>query len=86
MIGQKSDLKSQSQSSKARTGPKERYCRYSVDVIRFLGSLPEKRAYWMGLLKDALNVTGPEIDRLSKHTDELSRIFAASLLTMENRT
>jgi len=42
--------------------------------------------YWLGLLRDALNVQGIEIENLIKETDELSRILASSLLTMKNRT
>jgi len=42
-------------------------------------------AYWLGLMKDALNVQGSEVDHLTKEADELSRILAASLLTMKNR-
>ena len=41
--------------------------------------------YWLGLLRDALNVQGLEIENLIKETGELSRILAASLLTMKNR-
>ncbi len=43
-------------------------------------------AYWLGLLRDALNVQGLEIESLIKETGELSKILAASLLTMKNKT
>ncbi len=41
--------------------------------------------YWLGLLKDALKVDTLEMNKLLKETDELSRIIAASLLTLKNR-
>ena len=47
MTSQESELKSQSQSPKVRTNLKERCYRYSVDVIKFLGALPENRTYWV---------------------------------------
>lgn len=41
--------------------------------------------YWLGLLRDALDVNGTEIKNLFKETEELSKIIAASLLTMKNK-
>jgi len=41
--------------------------------------------YWLGLLKDALNINGSEIKYLLKETEELSKIIAASILTMKNK-
>jgi len=41
--------------------------------------------YWLGLLRDALNIDGTEINYLVKETEELSKIIAASLLTMKNK-
>ncbi|MBI4188100.1 MAG: four helix bundle protein, partial [Chloroflexi bacterium] len=42
-------------------------------------------AYWLGLLRDALDVHGTEMKYLLTETDEISRIIAASLLTMKNK-
>ena len=131
-IGQNSNLKSQNQNSKVKTGLKERCYKYTISVIKFLVNLPEKRSqqiisnqlmrsstsvganvieaksasskrdfvryyeialksanettYCLGLLKDALNVQGLEIEGLIRETGELSKILAASLLTMKNKT
>src|SRR4030042_6426025 len=41
--------------------------------------------YWLGLLRDALDIDGREIKYLAKETEELSKIIAASLLTMKNK-
>lgn len=41
--------------------------------------------YWLSLLRDGLDVRGPEIEALAAETNELTRILAASLLTMKNR-
>ena len=41
--------------------------------------------YWLGLLRDALDIDGSEIKYLAKETEELTRIIAASLLTMKNK-
>ncbi|MHB8104694.1 MAG: four helix bundle protein [Dehalococcoidales bacterium] len=58
------------------------------DFIRFyeiaLKSANET-TYWLGLLKDALNINGSEIQYLSKEVEELSKMIAASLLTMKNK-
>ena len=58
------------------------------DFIRFyeiaLKSANET-IYWLGLLRDALNINGSEIEYLVKETEELSKIIAASLLTMKNK-
>jgi four helix bundle protein len=58
------------------------------DFIRFyeiaLKSANET-TYWLGLLRDALNIDGTEINYLAKETGELSKIIAASLLTMKNK-
>jgi four helix bundle protein len=42
-------------------------------------------SYWLGLLRDALNVDGTDLEYLLKETDELSRIIASSLLTLKNK-
>ena len=42
-------------------------------------------SYWLGLLRDALDVDGDKIKNLLNETDELSRIIAASLITMKNK-
>lgn len=58
------------------------------DFIRFyeiaLKSANET-TYWLRLLRDALNVNGADIQFLVKETEELSKIIAASLLTMKNK-
>jgi four helix bundle protein len=58
------------------------------DFIRFyeiaLKSANET-AYWLGLMKDALGEDAPEMAYLLRETDEISRIIAASLLTMKNK-
>jgi four helix bundle protein len=41
--------------------------------------------YWLGLLKDALNIDGIELKDLLRETEELAKIIAASLLTMKNK-
>lgn len=115
MTGQKSEIKAQSHSSERKTVLRERCYPYSIKVIKFLDTLPEKRsyailsdqllrsatsiganvveaksanetAYWLNLLRDGLGVRGTEIEALITETDELTRIIAASLLTMKNRT
>ena len=42
--------------------------------------------YWLGLLNDALNINGADAKDLQRETGELSKIIAASLLTMKNKT
>jgi four helix bundle protein len=58
------------------------------DFIRFyeiaLKSANET-TYWLGLFKDALNINGDEIQYMSKEVEELSKIIAASILTMKNK-
>lgn len=104
---------------------------YSIQVIKFLDTLPRKQAcliisnqvlrsatsiganfieaksasskrdyikyyeialksanetkYWLGLLRDALNLNAEEINKLLKETGEIGNILAASLLTMKNK-
>ena len=41
--------------------------------------------YWLGLLRDALNVQEATINNLLKETGEIANIIAASLLTMKNK-
>lgn len=41
--------------------------------------------YWLGLLRDALDIDGIEINRLLKETGEIANILAASLLTMKEK-
>jgi four helix bundle protein len=41
--------------------------------------------YWLGLTRDALGINGSETTELLAETEELSRIIAASLLTMKKR-
>jgi four helix bundle protein len=131
MVSQKLKVKSQNYSSKVKTELKGRCYNYSVKIIKFLETLPEKRiiwvlsnqllrsatsiganvieaksssskkdfihfyeialksanetTYWLGLLQDALNVNGIDMNYLLKETGEISKIIAASLLTMKNK-
>jgi four helix bundle protein len=41
--------------------------------------------YWLGLLRDALDVDKIEVNKLLKETGELAKILAASLLTMKGK-
>ena len=41
--------------------------------------------YWLGLLRDALDVDKSEINNLLEETGELANILAASLLTMKGK-
>jgi four helix bundle protein len=41
--------------------------------------------YWLGLLRDALDVDKTKISTLMKETSELAKILAASLLTMKGK-
>ena len=41
--------------------------------------------YWLGLLRDALDVDKIEVNKLLKETGELANILAASLLTMKSK-
>lgn len=41
--------------------------------------------YWLGLLRDALDVDKNEINKFVKETGELASILAASLLTLKNK-
>jgi four helix bundle protein len=58
------------------------------DFIRFyeiaLKSSNETK-YWLGLIRDALGVDKTKISFLFKETSELSKILAASLLTMKGK-
>ncbi len=40
-------------------------------------------AYWMALLKDGLDENGSELDTLRTETDEITRIIAASVITLK---
>ena len=131
MLTEKSEVKSQSYSSKGKSELKQRCYDYSIKTIKFIDSLPEKRinwvisnqllrsatiiganvieaksasskrdflkfyeialksanetTYWLGLMHDALNIDGTDLKYLLKETDELTRIIAASLLTLKNK-
>ena len=39
--------------------------------------------YWITLLKDGLEVNNPELENLRKETDEITRIIAASVVTLK---
>jgi four helix bundle protein len=41
--------------------------------------------YWLGLLRDALDIDKNEINKLLKETGELANILAASVLTMKGK-
>jgi four helix bundle protein len=115
----------------AKSDLKKRCYIYSIKVIKFVETLPEKRVYWtisdqlvrsatsiganiiegksassrkdfirfydialksanetscwLGLLKDALDADGIEMQFLIRETDELSRMIAASLITLKGK-
>jgi four helix bundle protein len=58
------------------------------DFIRYyeiaLKSANETK-YWLGLMRDALDVNKNEINKLMKETTELAKILAASLITMKGK-
>ncbi|MGD0794762.1 MAG: four helix bundle protein [Dehalococcoidales bacterium] len=58
------------------------------DFIRFyeiaLKSANET-TYWLGLMQDALNIDGTDLKYLLKETDELTKMIAASLITLKNK-
>jgi four helix bundle protein len=58
------------------------------DFIRYyeiaLKSANETK-YWLGLLRDALDVNKVEISNLMQETTELAKILAASLITMKGK-
>jgi four helix bundle protein len=131
VLSQSSKLRGQSQSSKVKTGLRERSYTFSIMVVKFIGALPERSAYrilsdqllrsatsiganvieakaasskrdfiryyeialksanetayWLGLLKDALNINTFEINDLLRENEELSKMLAASLLTLKER-
>jgi four helix bundle protein len=131
MVTESSKFKTQNQNLKVRTDLRSRTYDFSVNTIKFIGTLSEKRInwailnqlirsatsiganiieaksssskrdfikfyeialksaneteYWLNLLRDALNVNSAEISYLIKETDEISRMTAASLLTLKNK-
>jgi four helix bundle protein len=131
MVTENLKLKTQSHNSKPKNELRERCYSFSVNIIKYLQTLPEKRInyilsnqllrsatsiganiieakssssrkdfikfyeialksaneteYWLGLLRDSLNIDGSEIKYLIKETEEISRMLAASLLTMKNK-
>jgi four helix bundle protein len=131
LLSQGSKLQSQNQNSKVKTGLRERCYGFSIRIIKFIETLPEKRlfwifsdqllrsatsiganiyeaksasskrdfikyyeialksanetTYWLGLLIDALNINSTDVKDLLRETQELSKIIAASLLTMKNK-
>jgi|WetSurMetagenome_2_1015567.scaffolds.fasta_scaffold145456_2 four helix bundle protein len=124
-------LKAQSHNSKPKNELRERCYSFSVNMIKYLQTIPEKRInfvlsnqllrsatsiganiieakssssrkdfikfydivlksaneteYWLGLLKDALDIDDSDIKYLIGETEEISRMLAASLLTMKNK-
>ncbi len=58
------------------------------DFIRYyeiaLKSANETK-YWLGLMRDALDVNKDEVYKLMKKTTELAKILAASLITMKGK-
>jgi len=59
METQSAELKTQSHSSKRKTEPRYRCYYFSVDIIRFLETLPNKRTYWViadQLLRSATSI------------------------------
>lgn len=41
--------------------------------------------YWLGLIRDALNISGGDLKYLLQENQEISRMIAASLLTLKNK-
>ena len=41
--------------------------------------------YWLGLVKEGLQIHGEEIDFLAAETNELSRMIASSILTLKDK-
>jgi len=41
--------------------------------------------YWLGLLKDAKAIDGPEMESLLQETQELANILGASILTLKGK-
>jgi len=59
MIAQNSKRKAQSQNSKLKTELKYRCYSFSIEIIKFLGTLPEKKVYWVisdQLLRSATSI------------------------------
>ena len=59
MLAESSKLKSQNHSSKVKTELRERCYYYSVKIIKFLDTLPEKRISWVlsnQLLRSATSI------------------------------
>jgi len=58
------------------------------DFIRFYDialKSANETAYWLGLLKEALNINGHEVNYLITETEELTKIIASSLLSLKNK-
>ena len=131
MINQKPNIKNQEHKPKTKNNFGERCYSYSIDIIKFANTLPEKQAckiissqllcsatsiganfieakaasfkrdyvkyfetslksanetkYWLGLLRDVLDINETEINKLLGETIEISNTLAASLLTMKNK-
>jgi four helix bundle protein len=131
MITENLKLKTQNHNSKPKNELRERCYSFSVSIIKYLQTIPEKRInyvlsnqllrsatsiganiieakssssrkdfikfydialksaneteYWLGLLRDALDIDGKDLQYLIKETEEISRMLAASLLTMKNK-
>lgn len=131
MITESSKLKTQNHNLKLKGDLRERCYDFSVRIIKYLQTVPEKRInyvlsnqllrsatsiganiieaksssskrdfikfyeialksaneteYWLGLIKDTLSINGNEIVYLLKETEEISRMIAASLLTLKNK-
>jgi four helix bundle protein len=131
LVSQSSNLKSQNHNSKIKVELAGRCYHYSIKVISFIGTLPEKRLYWvlsdqllraatsiganiveaksasskkdfikyyeialksanetkywLGLFRDSTPTDPDEINLMLKEAQELSKILAASLLTMKNK-
>jgi len=41
--------------------------------------------YWLGLLRDALDIMNPVLDQLTREAAEIACILAASILTMKGK-
>ncbi len=56
-----------------------------IHKLKIAAKEANETEYWLGLLRDALNISGSEISSLLKENEEISRMIAASLLTMKNK-
>ena len=56
-----------------------------INKIEIVLEEADESHYWLEVIKDALLISGPEIDRLIKEANELTAIFAATDKTAKAR-